>query len=45
MSSFLKDPQCVAVRTGEHGGKTAAVLPLTQRVAPEPAELPHRSIQ
>ena len=32
MSSFLKDPQCVAVRTGEHGSKTAAVLPLTQRV-------------
>ena len=31
-SSFLKDPQCVAVRTGEHGDKTAAVLPLTQRV-------------
>ena len=31
MSSFLKDPQCVAVRTGKHGSKTAAVLPLTQR--------------
>ena len=32
MSSFLKDPQCVAVRTGKHGSKTTAVLPLTQRV-------------
>ena len=32
MSSFLKDPQCVAVRTGKHGSKATAVLPLTQRV-------------
>ena len=32
MSSFLKDPQCVAVRTGKHCSKTTAVLPLTQRV-------------
>ena len=32
MSSFLKDPQCVAVRTSKHCSKTTAVLPLTQRV-------------
>ena len=32
MSSSLKDPQCVAVRTGKHCSKTTAVLPLTQRV-------------
>ena len=31
MSSFLKDPQCVAVR-GEDRSETTAVLPLTQRV-------------
>ena len=34
MSSSLKDPQCVAVRTGKHCSKTTAVLPLTQRVWP-----------
>ena len=32
MSSFLKDPQRVAVRTVKHGSKATAVLPLTQRV-------------
>ena len=32
MSSSLKDPQCVAVRTGKHCSKPTAVLPLTQRV-------------
>ena len=32
MSSFLKDPQCVAVCTRKHCSKTTAVLPLTQRV-------------
>ena len=32
MSSSLKDPQCVAVRTGEDRSETTAVLPLTQRV-------------
>ena len=32
MSSSLKDPQCVAVRTGKHCSKTTAVLPLSQRV-------------
>ena len=32
MSSFLKDPQYVAVRTRKHGNKATAVLPLTQRV-------------
>ena len=32
MSSFLKDPQCVAVRTRKHCSKTTAELPLTQRV-------------
>ena len=30
MSSFLKDPQCVAVCTRKHCSKTTAVLPLTQ---------------
>ena len=33
MSSFLKDPQCLAVRTDKHCSKTTAILPLTQRVA------------
>ena len=32
MSSSLKDPQCVAVCTGEDRSETTAVLPLTQRV-------------
>ena len=32
MSSSLKDPQCLAVRTDEDRSETTAVLPLTHRV-------------